>query len=187
MTGTPVVDGTSVTFELVDRRGRLSAVRLAQEIGLAGPLDFARTQGAWRLALPRPEVDRMEYLFEVEDHNGNRATILDPANPRHAPGAFGDKSVAEFPGYRRTGSGWTSNRCRATLRAALSVDARPSPASCTGTLWAPTRSTRSARTAAGRARRTGVRRRWAASPPTSARSIATGALPAAARGTARPG
>src|SRR5690242_12780417 len=95
MTDAPVVDETSVTFELADRRGRLAAVRLAQEIGLPGPLDFARAPRAWRLTLPRPEVDRMEYLFELEDHNANRATILDPANPRHAPGAFGDKSVAE--------------------------------------------------------------------------------------------
>ncbi len=99
MTDAPVVDETSVTFELADRRGRLAAVRLAQEIGLPGPLDFTRAPRGWRLTLPLPDVDRMEYLFELEDHNANRATILDPANPRHAPGAFGDKSVAEFPGY----------------------------------------------------------------------------------------
>jgi enterochelin esterase family protein len=41
----------------------------------------------------------MEYLFEVEDANGRRHTILDPTNPDRAPGAFGDKSVITFPGY----------------------------------------------------------------------------------------
>ena len=100
MTSSPLVDGASVTFELADPHGRLRVVRLAQEIGLPGPLDFGRAEREWRLQLPRPGVDRMEYLLDVEDHNGNRATIPDPDNPRRAAGAFGEKSVVEFPGYQ---------------------------------------------------------------------------------------
>ena len=89
----------SVAFQLPDRFGRLASVRLQEEVGADGPLDFVRTGGVWRLRLPPPDVDRMEYLFEVEDHNGRRTTIPDPGNPLRAGGAFGDKSVLEFPGY----------------------------------------------------------------------------------------
>jgi enterochelin esterase family protein len=89
----------TVDFALPDRFGRLASVRLWQEVGLTGPLDFVRTLGMWRLEFEQPEVDRMEYLFEVADHNGRRSTITDPRNPRRVGGAFGDKSVLEFPGY----------------------------------------------------------------------------------------
>ena len=54
-------------------------------------------------AVPRPAVDRMEYLLELRHPNDGRETITDPANPLRAAGAFGDKSVIEFPGYQRTG------------------------------------------------------------------------------------
>jgi enterochelin esterase family protein len=90
----------TVDFALPDRFGRLRSVRLEQEVGAPGPLDFVRTGGVWRLAIPQPDVDRMEYLFEVADHNGRRTTLLDPGNPLRVGGAFGDKSVLEFPAYR---------------------------------------------------------------------------------------
>ena len=92
-------DGRSVVFELADRARRLAGVRLVDEIGLPGALTFVRTPEGWRLEVPRPDVDRMEYLLEVEDHNGHRRTVPDPGNPERAGGAFGDKSVAVFPGY----------------------------------------------------------------------------------------
>jgi len=96
-----VPDRRTATFELADRAGRLAGVRLHQEIGLSGPLDFARTRGVWRLTVELPDVDRMEYLFEVRDHNGKQVTITDPRNPLRAPGAFGEKSVLELDGYVR--------------------------------------------------------------------------------------
>jgi enterochelin esterase family protein len=89
----------TLRFELLDRRHRLAAVRLQQEVGLPGPLDLARRGRVWAVDVPRPDVDRMEYLFEVTDHNGHRSTILDPVNPRRVGGAFGDKSVLELPEY----------------------------------------------------------------------------------------
>jgi enterochelin esterase family protein len=95
-----VTDGAETArFSLLDPRRRLTAVRLQQEIGLPAPLDLRRTGRLWSLEVPRPDVDRLEYLFEVTDDNGHRATILDPANPRRAGGAFGEKSVLEFPSY----------------------------------------------------------------------------------------
>jgi enterochelin esterase family protein len=93
------VSEDGVDFVLADRHRRLSAVRLAQELGLRRGLRFRRDGAQWRLRLRRPAVDRMEYLFELRDHNGNRRTITDPTNPLRAPGAFGDKSVVQFPGY----------------------------------------------------------------------------------------
>jgi enterochelin esterase family protein len=89
----------TVRFELQDPRRRLASVRLQQEIGLPEPLELRRTGRTWSLEVPRPDVDRLEYLYEVTDHNGHRSTILDPANPRRAGGAFGDKSVLELPSY----------------------------------------------------------------------------------------
>jgi enterochelin esterase-like enzyme len=52
-------------------------------------------RGVWRLELPRPNADRMEYLVGIDG-----AFAPDPTNPRHAPGPFGDKSVIEWPEYR---------------------------------------------------------------------------------------
>ncbi|HTW09890.1 MAG TPA: alpha/beta hydrolase-fold protein [Acidimicrobiales bacterium] len=97
--GSPVVGASAATFRLADPHRRLRAARVLDEIGLRGPLDMAYGSGEWRLRLPRPPVDRMEYLYEIEDRHGKRTTITDPANPRRAAGAFGEKSEARFPGY----------------------------------------------------------------------------------------
>jgi len=96
----PVVTETSVTFRLADPSARLRGVRLYQEVRVPGnQLDFGWANGLWTLLLPRPAVDRMEYLFELRHANDGRETITDPANPLRAAGAFGDKSVIEFPSY----------------------------------------------------------------------------------------
>jgi enterochelin esterase-like enzyme len=92
----------TVTFALADdNSARLSGVRLWQEVRIPGDqLDFDWSDGAWTLTVPRPAVDRMEYLFELTHTDGRRETICDPANPRRVGGAFGDHSVHEFPEYR---------------------------------------------------------------------------------------
>jgi enterochelin esterase family protein len=132
----PVVDDTSVTFALADRGGRLTGVCLAHEIGVAGPLDFARIpSGWWRLRLPLPDVDRMEYLFEVADQNGNRATVTDPANPRRAPGAFGEKSVVEFAGYRAPA--WLATEPIPGRETEVRVAAPDLDGELAATLWTP--------------------------------------------------
>jgi enterochelin esterase family protein len=97
--GSPVADATGVTFRLADPHRRLRAVRLLDELGLPGPLDLRYADGQWQLRLPLPAVDRMEYLYEIEDRHGKRTTVTDPASGLHAPGAFGEKSEARFPGY----------------------------------------------------------------------------------------
>jgi enterochelin esterase-like enzyme len=78
---------------------------------------FQWSDGVWRLRFPRPEVDRLEYLFGIDD-----GYAPDPGNPLRAPGPFGEKSVVEWPEYRApewldasAGPGpveWIELRCR---------------------------------------------------------------------------
>jgi enterochelin esterase family protein len=90
----------TLDFHLQDPEQRLRGVRLQQDIRLPGELlDFVRVADAWELTVPRPDVDRMEYSFEVELEDGSREWILDPDNPLRVGGAFGDKSVLELPDY----------------------------------------------------------------------------------------
>ena len=92
----------TATFRLADDDpGRLAGVRLWQEVRIpSDQLAMTWSDGAWTLTLPRPAVDRMEYLFELAYADGGHETICDPANPLRVGGAFGDHSVHEFPEYR---------------------------------------------------------------------------------------
>lgn len=132
----PTVDERSMTFTVADADRRLAAVRLWQEVRLPGDLlDFAWADGSWTLRVDRPAVDRMEYLLELEHPDGSRETVVDPANPRRVPGAFGDKSVVELPGYRAP---WWVGRDRPEGRTTpLAVPARSLRVDVVGRLWAP--------------------------------------------------
>ena len=98
---TPKVSANGVVFAYPDADRELTGVRLVQEVQRprVGP-EFTRTPRGrtWRLTFPRPDVDRMEYLLELET-DGTFETTLDPSNPLRAPGPWGDKSAIEFPGY----------------------------------------------------------------------------------------
>ena len=85
--------------ELAVRDPKLRGVALVHELRRPRRREFARDGGTWRLTLPRPEADRLEYLLEVTYRNGRKALLPDPTNPLAAPGPFGSKSVIEFPGY----------------------------------------------------------------------------------------
>lgn len=128
------VDATGVTFALADPYRHLTAVRLEQDVDRTAR-DFTRERTRWSLRMPRPEVDRLEYLFEVEDHNGHRATIPDPGNPDVAPGAFGAKSVVTFPGYQPPA--WLDADAIAGTETPIDVEAPLLDGSVTGTLWEP--------------------------------------------------
>jgi enterochelin esterase family protein len=97
MTGGPEVHADRVVFRLEDRG--FTSVRLQQELQRprSGPA-FDRSDGLWQLEYRRAQVDRMEYRLEADGDS-----FCDPHNPLTAPGAFGDKSVVEFPGYRPPG------------------------------------------------------------------------------------
>jgi enterochelin esterase-like enzyme len=83
-------------FRFADSDGRYAAVRLCSD--LPGPRDFARDGDDWVLELDTP-LARLEYQLELERTDGATETVLDPANPERAPGAFGEKSVMLAPGY----------------------------------------------------------------------------------------
>lgn len=55
----------------------------------------------WVARIPRPPVDRLEYLLIVDWSDGAESMVPDPANPARVRTVFGDKSVVEFPGYAR--------------------------------------------------------------------------------------
>ena len=93
-------DDATMTLRLADPDHVLAGVRLQQDLGIAADLlDFRREGAGWELRLDRPPVTRMEYLLELHGQDGRTEVVPDPANPRQAAGAFGPKSVLEFPGY----------------------------------------------------------------------------------------
>ena len=97
------VDGTTAIFRVSDPGHQLAGVRLSLDVRIPGDLDFRRDGDGWRLAVSLPPVSRMEYLLELRDPDGRTVTVTDPGNPGQAPGAFGPKSVLEFPAYRPPG------------------------------------------------------------------------------------
>jgi enterochelin esterase family protein len=92
------------TLEFHDPDRTLAGVRLMQRACLpADRLDFGydEHERAWRLELPPLTVWRLEYELELRHPDGRTEVIGDPANPRRAPGGFGEKSVLELPGYHQ--------------------------------------------------------------------------------------
>jgi enterochelin esterase-like enzyme len=85
-----------LTFRFADPDGRYAAVRLCSD--LHGPRDFSRDGHDWVLTIDAP-VERLEYQLELEHADGSTETVLDPANPHRAPGAFGEKSAMLTPEY----------------------------------------------------------------------------------------
>src|SRR5215469_15009821 len=89
-----------MTFRLADPDHELAGVRLQQDVGIAADLlDFRRAGAGWELTLDRPPLARMEYLLELRRPDGGTEVVPDPSNPHQVAGAFGPKSVLEFPGY----------------------------------------------------------------------------------------
>ena len=132
----PEVADTYVHFRVDDPDGSLEAVRLYQEVARPrfGP-EFVRFTGSdcWELMLPRPAADRIEYLLQVTRRGGDVETGPDAANPRRAPGPFGDKSVVEFPGYRAPT--WLDHPAPDGELGRIEVPAPPLEATFEVTLW----------------------------------------------------
>src|SRR5580765_1168017 len=93
----PRVSEDAVEFSVAEPR--LGGVALLHELRRPRRVEFMRDGATWRLTFPRPQADRLEYLLELTHRTGRREVMPDAQNPRRAPGAFGEKSVIEFPGY----------------------------------------------------------------------------------------
>ena len=98
----PHLEGEHIVFRFPDADHALEVVRLYQEIQRPrqGPeFTYREDAGLWELRFPVPSAQRMEYAIEIAHKDGGWEWLCDPANDRRSPGAFGDKSVFEMPGY----------------------------------------------------------------------------------------
>lgn len=104
------VVGDQVGFRLADPAEALGSVHLWNDLNLRDTT-FARIEGgdggtggetSWVLELPRPPVDRIEYMYAVRESADDEYAhhLLDPANPLRVGGAFGDHSWLPMPEYR---------------------------------------------------------------------------------------
>ena len=101
------LDGNELVFRHPDPDAGLTGVRLQQDVRIPGELlGFQREGEEWVLRVPRPDVDRLEYSFELQHRDGGSEWVCDPGNPLRVGGAFGDKSVLELPGY--AAPAWTA-------------------------------------------------------------------------------
>lgn len=134
LTSGPVVDERGVAFIVSDPDRALRRVRLLQDVGLpARAAEFVRSDGRWRLRVPRGSADRLEYLLELHRRDGTVEVAPDPGNPRRVGGVFGDKSVVEFPGY--IAPAWLSATAPPGRTAPFSVASDHLRAQVTGAVW----------------------------------------------------
>jgi enterochelin esterase-like enzyme len=118
----PAAVAGPMKFGLADPDHVLAGVRLLQEARIpGGQPEFSRSNGCWQLTLPRPPLRRMEYLLELRYPDGGVKVVTDPANACQAPGAFGAKSVLEFPGYQAPA--WLTAAADPGVRAAFDLPA----------------------------------------------------------------
>ena len=126
----------TVTFRLGDPERRLAGARLVQDVRIPGDqLGFQRRGDQWELVIDQPPVHRMEYLLELRYAGGGSETVLDPGNARQVGGAFGPRSVLEFPGYAPPG--WLASAAEPGNLTAVDVPAGELDAPVPVQVWAP--------------------------------------------------
>jgi enterochelin esterase-like enzyme len=132
----PLVERDAIVFRLSDPDEELSGVRLATDHGFPVAADpFVRRDGAWALRMPAPALDRFEYTLAVQRADGTDEHWSDPANPLRAPGAFGEKSVVQLPGYVEPA--WLAAERVPGATDALAVASSALGAELRITLWRP--------------------------------------------------
>jgi enterochelin esterase-like enzyme len=97
----PSVIEQQLIFTLKDPGHRWIQVALDCDDAIPGRRTFRRSATGWVLAIPRPDVDRLEYRLLVTDTSGVTMVISDPENPELTATVFGDRSVGLMPGYLR--------------------------------------------------------------------------------------
>ena len=93
------VEGDAIVFRLADAAHALLGVKLWCDLDLGERLDLAEVPGGWELRLPLPDLDCIEYLFEITT-DGDSELRPDPTNPAVVDGAFGEHSWLAPAGLR---------------------------------------------------------------------------------------
>jgi enterochelin esterase-like enzyme len=128
--------GAAAAFRVPDPAHRLAGVRLCQDVRIPGELlDFRREGDGWELVIGRPPVSRMEYLLELRYPGGGTEIVTDPGNPRQVAGAFGPKSVLEFPPYAPPG--WLTAPAVPGSTHAFGLPVPPLGGAISVTTWSP--------------------------------------------------
>jgi enterochelin esterase-like enzyme len=132
----PLVERDSIVLRLPDPDQALAGVRLATDRGFPLAAEpFAREGDGWTLRMTAPPLDRFEYAFAVVRADGEHEQWTDPANPLRAPGAFGEKSVVQLPGY--SPPAWLAAERVAGASERLTVASSALGAELEVTIWRP--------------------------------------------------
>jgi enterochelin esterase-like enzyme len=132
----PLVEGGSIVLRLPDPDEALVGVRLSTDRGFPVAAEpFSREGDGWTLRMPAPALDRFEYALAVQRADGGHEQWTDPANPLRAPGAFGEKSVVELPGYAPPA--WLAAERVPGARERLTVASSALGAELEVTIWRP--------------------------------------------------
>lgn len=127
-----------IVFRMPDREHTAQEVRLWLDLRHDDePARMRRVPAGWQLDIPRPPVQRLEYLYLVHFADGAEAMVRDPSNPLMTPTAFGDHSVLEFPGYRAPA--WLDVDTPEGTRSDLVVRARGLRQPLAVTIWSSNR------------------------------------------------
>lgn len=97
----PSVIEDALVFILDDAARDFTRVSLDCDDAVTGRRRFRRTATGWHLAIPRPDLNRLEYRLIISRREGETHVVCDPANPERVQTAFGERSVALMPGYER--------------------------------------------------------------------------------------
>ncbi|HEY5359754.1 MAG TPA: alpha/beta hydrolase-fold protein [Streptosporangiaceae bacterium] len=125
-----------VTFRVADPAHRLAGVRLRPDSRFGGGrLDYRRAGDDWELVIGQPPVRRMEYLVELRYPDGGTEVVTDPGHAQQVAGAFGSKSVREFPSYALPG--WLAAPAQPGRSAAFEVPVPWLEAAIAVRTWSP--------------------------------------------------
>jgi enterochelin esterase-like enzyme len=88
------VEDDAIVFRLSDPGHTHDQVKVWCDLQLGIELDLAEVDGGWELRLPMPDLDCLEYLFDIDGEMSP-----DRGNPELVEGAFGPHSWLAMPGY----------------------------------------------------------------------------------------
>ena len=131
-----VADSDGVVFRLPGAEHTATEARLWLDLEHhVDPAPMRRLDGGWELAIARPPVRRVEYLYALTLADGSQAMVCDPTNPKRVMTAFGEHSVVEFPDYLPPA--WLAVAAEPGRTTSLTVRALDLRRPMTITIWSP--------------------------------------------------